>query len=54
LIAEGYQLAFAENGPEALAQAAALTPDVILLDVMMPGMDGFDSELTPCRCNTKL
>ena len=42
LVAEGYHLAFAENGPEALAQAAALTPDVILLDVMMPGMDGFD------------
>jgi CheY-like chemotaxis protein len=27
LLAEGYQLAFAANGPEALAQAAALNPD---------------------------
>ncbi len=42
LMARGYNLAFASNGPEALAKAAELTPDVILLDVMMPGMDGFE------------
>ncbi|MBI5800616.1 MAG: response regulator, partial [Verrucomicrobia bacterium] len=29
------------NGPDALARAAELQPDLILLDVMMPGMDGF-------------
>jgi two-component system cell cycle response regulator len=42
LMNQGYYLAFASNGPEALAQAAELTPDLILLDVMMPGMDGFE------------
>jgi two-component system cell cycle response regulator len=42
LIAHGYNLAFASSGPEALAKAAELTPDLVLLDVMMPGMDGFE------------
>ena len=42
LVEEGYDLAFAHDGPEALAKAVELTPDLILLDVMMPGMDGFE------------
>ncbi|OQW94015.1 MAG: hypothetical protein BWK79_08080 [Beggiatoa sp. IS2] len=42
LAPEGYRLAFATNGEEALQQAAELIPDLILLDVMMPGMDGFE------------
>jgi DNA-binding response OmpR family regulator len=32
----------ASNGADALRQAAAHVPDLILLDVMMPGMDGFE------------
>jgi two-component system cell cycle response regulator len=39
---QGYQLMFAVDGDDALAQAAATPPDVILLDVMMPGMNGFE------------
>lgn len=40
--ASGYHLESASNGPEGLAKAAELIPDLILLDVMMPHMDGFD------------
>ncbi len=39
---ERYELAFASSGQEALTKAAQLIPDVILLDVMMPEMDGFE------------
>jgi len=39
---EGYQLEMAENGLQAIEKAKRLSPDVILLDVMMPGMTGFE------------
>jgi DNA-binding response OmpR family regulator/nitrogen-specific signal transduction histidine kinase len=42
LVGQNYDLAFASDGAEALTRAAELTPDLILLDVMMPGMDGFE------------
>jgi len=55
LAGEPYDLFLAANGEEGLALATSLRPDVVLLDVMMPGMDGFavcrrlraDPELAP-------
>nr|WP_242056809.1 two-component system response regulator [Planktothrix sp. FACHB-1355] len=42
LAVEGYEVLEAENGPTALNMVLESKPDVILLDVMMPGMDGFE------------
>ena len=38
-----YEILFANNGQEAVALALAEAPDLILLDVVMPGMDGFEA-----------
>lgn len=42
LKAEYYDVVTALNGPEALKKIIESSPDVVLLDVMMPGMDGFE------------
>jgi DNA-binding response OmpR family regulator len=41
LEAEGMQVIEAADGPAGLEQAREHTPDVVLLDVMMPGLDGW-------------
>jgi class 3 adenylate cyclase/CheY-like chemotaxis protein len=42
LAVKGYDVATAVNGEEALAKVAADPPDLVLLDVMMPGLSGYD------------
>ena len=39
---QGYNILLAQSGSEALEAADTYLPDVILLDIMMPGMDGFE------------
>ncbi|MBD1997303.1 response regulator [Leptolyngbya sp. FACHB-541] len=39
---EGYQVEVADNGHAALQRIASYPPDLVLLDVMMPGMNGFE------------
>jgi len=46
LESEHYVASTATDGFEALAKIAAEKPDIVLLDVMMPGIDGFEV----CRC----
>ena len=40
---EGYQVLTANNGEEALEQATAEKPDLVILDIMMPRLDGYQT-----------
>jgi len=41
LEARGFRVAHASDGPQGIALAQALVPDVILLDIQLPAMDGY-------------
>jgi len=55
---QGYQVQIAENGQQALDMVENFIPNVILLDVMMPGMDGFEVakkiRANDALCNTQI
>lgn len=43
LEAENYMVFAAESGEEALGEAPKLRPDLIILDIILPGIDGYDT-----------
>ena len=43
LEASGFQVQSAMNGEEGISKARQLKPDLILLDIMMPGIDGWET-----------
>jgi two-component system alkaline phosphatase synthesis response regulator PhoP len=42
LVKEGYEIETAKNGSEALSKVSSFKPDLVVLDIMMPGMDGVE------------
>jgi DNA-binding response OmpR family regulator len=40
---EGYEVSTAENGEDGLAKVEDRPPDLVILDIMMPGMDGIET-----------
>src|SRR5579862_7341996 len=42
LLREGFDVTAVSDGPAALAECASSRPDLLLVDIMMPGMDGLE------------
>jgi len=40
---QGYQVSFAEDGETGVGQAKLIKPDLVIMDVVMPGMNGFQA-----------
>lgn len=49
LTRHGYEILTAENGEEAIAKSKTEKPDLILMDVVMPGMNGYQATRTISR-----
>jgi DNA-binding response OmpR family regulator len=49
LVYEGFEVACAVTGPQALDKAQTFLPDLVLLDLMLPGVSGFDVCEAMCR-----
>ena len=49
LTKNGYQVTTAESGEEGIAKAKAELPDLILMDVVMPGLNGYQATRTLTR-----
>jgi twitching motility two-component system response regulator PilH len=49
LAKRGYQVVTAENGEDAIVKAKAELPDLILMDVVMPGLNGYQATRTITR-----
>jgi twitching motility two-component system response regulator PilH len=43
LTKKGFEVSFAEDGEKGVAQAKSTKPDLIIMDVVMPGMNGFQA-----------
>lgn len=49
LTKKGYETIVAENGEEGIAKAKAEQPDLVLMDVVMPGLNGYQATRTLTR-----
>lgn len=49
LAKKGYQVVIAESGEDAIAKAKSELPDLILMDVVMPGLNGYQATRTITR-----
>jgi two-component system response regulator (stage 0 sporulation protein F) len=54
LVAQGYKVELASNGEAALSAVRAARPDLVLLDIRMPGLDGVEVLRRLCRQDATL